>query len=283
MNALSGMHLQLGFVTANGVRFHYAEAGRGPLVLLLHGFPEFWYGWRRQIPALARAGFRVVAPDLRGYNLTERPAGVAQYRLPVLVADVVRLVNALGETRARLVGHDWGGVLAWYVAMHHPRLVRRLAILNAPHPAAYRRELRRFSSQAWRSAYAAFFLLPLLPERLLRARGFALLRRALRGGPARDPEDMKRYIDALARPGALTAALHYYRAALRHPHPDCLRIIVPTLVLWGERDPFLVSALADGLHEWVEDLTVERLPHATHWLHHEEPDRVNERLCAFLK
>ena len=200
-----GLRLRQGFATANGVRFHYAEAGHGPLVLLLHGFPEFWYGWRRQMPALAKAGFRVVAPDLRGYNLTERPAGVPQYRLPLLVEDVVQLITALGETSAGLVGHDWGGMIAWYVAMHHPRLVRRLAILNAPHPAAYRRELRRFSSQAWRSAYAAFFQLPLLPERLLRARGFALLRRALRGGPARDPEDMKRYIDALARPGALTA------------------------------------------------------------------------------
>lgn len=270
------------FVSANGLRIHCVEAGEGSLVLLLHGFPEFSYGWRRQIATLAAAGLRVVAPDLRGYNETTRPRGVAQYRLSLLMEDVVRLAEALGETRVALVGHDWGGVIAWYTSMHHPSLVRRLVILNAPHPAAYRRELRRLTSQVWRSAYAAFFQLPWIPEALLRARGFSLLKRGL-GGAARHVDELERYIAAFSPPYALTAALNYYRAALRYPPPDCLRIAVPTLIVWGNRDPFLVPALADGLDAWVDHLTVERLPEASHWLHHEAPDLVAEKLVAFLR
>lgn len=275
--------MQHAFVAANGVRLHYAEAGHGPLVLLLHGFPDFWYGWRRQMPALAAANFRVVAPDLRGYDRSARPADVSQYRLALLVQDVIGLIEALGERSAALVGHDWGGIIAWYAAMHHPAFVERLVILNAPHPAAYRRELRKLSSQPWRSAYAAFFQMPWIPEVALRAGRFALLRRVLGGGPARDPDDMERYLAAFSGLSALKAALDYYRAAVRYPLPECLSTAVPTLVLWGERDPFLVPALADGLERWVERVVVERLPHAGHWLHHDEPDRVNQRLIAFLR
>jgi pimeloyl-ACP methyl ester carboxylesterase len=269
-------------VHANGIDIHYVEAGHGPLVVLLHGFPEFWYGWRRQIPALAEAGFRVVAPDLRGYNRSERPSGIAAYRMDALVEDVVAVIGSMGG-QAVLVGHDWGGVIAWYTAMHHPASVRRLVILNAPHPAAYARELRRLSSQWWRSAYAGFFQLPRLPEKLWRARDFALLRRVLRGGPADDEEDIRRYVEAFAAPGALSAALHYYRAALRCPRPRVRPIDLPTLILWGERDRYLSSALTRGLEPWVRDLTVERLPRATHWLHHEEPDTVNTRIAAFAR
>lgn len=272
-----------GYVEANGIRIHYVEEGEGPPVVLLHGFPEFWYGWRRQIPILAAAGFRTIAPDLRGYNETERPAGVESYRLDLLVADVAGLMERLGASGVVLVGHDWGGVIAWYAAMHHPSLVERLVVMNAPHPATYRRELRRMSSQVLRSGYAAFFQLPWLPEALWRAGDFALLRRAVRSGPARTDEEAEAYVEALARPGALSAALHYYRAAARHRPPRTEPVTVPTLVIWGERDPFLVSALADGLEPWVRDLRVERLPRATHWLHHEQPETVGRLIADFAR
>src|SRR5690606_25014268 len=153
-DSLRSHRMQHRSTPANGIGIHYVEAGSGPPIVLLHGFPEFWYAWRRQLPALAAAGFRAVAPDLRGYNLTEGPRGVERYRIEHLVEDAVGLIDALGETRVVLVGHDWGGVVAWYAAMLHPGRVSRLVVLNAPHPAAYARELRRLSSQVWRSGYA---------------------------------------------------------------------------------------------------------------------------------
>ena len=163
----------------NGVRLHYVEAGEGPLVVLLHGFPEFWYAWRDQIPALAAAGYRVVAPDMRGYNLSEKPPGVTSYRLEHLTADVAALIRQLGAERATVVGHDWGGAVAWQLPVFHPEVVERLAVLNAPHPGALLRELRTLE-QLRRSWYIAFFQLPWLPELALRAGDAALLRRMLR-------------------------------------------------------------------------------------------------------
>jgi epoxide hydrolase 4 len=272
-----------GFVHANGLRFHYAEAGSGPLVLLLHGFPEFWYGWRRQIPALAQAGFRVVAPDLRGYNRTDRPRELAQYALPVLVADVIALIAALGESRASMIGHDWGGIIGWYAAMESPSTVERLGILNAPHPAAYERELRRLSSQWLRSVYGLFFQLPLLPEALLRTAGFALLRKVLAAGPASTATEIERYVECFSMPGALTGPLNYYRAALRSPRPPSTPITTPTLVLWGDRDPYLRHTLVTGLDDWVSDLRVQRFADADHWLHHRNADSVNRALIEFLR
>lgn len=265
----------------NGIDLHVVEEGEGPLILLLHGFPEFWYGWRRQIPALAAAGFRVAAPDLRGYGRSGKPRSVAAYRMRRLVEDVVGLVEALGEEEVVLVGHDWGGVIAWYAAMHHPSVVRRLVVLNAPHPAAFARELRRPSSQVLRSWYAGFFQLPWLPETLWRAADFAMLRRVLRTGPARTAEEEARYVEALSPPGALRAALNYYRAAVRYSRPRVHPIDQPTLLIWGERDPFLVPALTRGLERWVRDLRVERFPHATHWIQHEEPGAVSGLIASF--
>lgn len=270
------------FRKANGIRLHYVEAGTGPLVLLLHGFPDFWYSWREQIPALATAGYRVAAVDLRGYNRSERPKGVHEYGIEVLTKDLDMLISELGNEAPTVVGHDWGGVIGWHLAMHAPERIRALVILNAPHPAAFRRKLRRPSTQVLRSWYAAFFQLPALPEALLSVWEFALLKRALRQGPARTDEELERYLAALTAPGALTAALNYYRAALRYP-PRRPRVThVPTLLLWGDRDPFLVPDLARGLEAWVEQLETVRLPDAGHWLHLEQPGRVNEHLLSFL-
>jgi pimeloyl-ACP methyl ester carboxylesterase len=199
------------------------------------------------------------------------------------VDDVLALIAVFGESRASLVGHDWGGVIAWYAAMQPHDALERLVILNAPHPAAYKAELRRLSSQVLRSAYAFFFQLPILPEMLFSTGNFALLRRVLAAGPAPDPGDVERYVAAFSCPGALTGALNYYRAALRYAHPEGRRIETPTLVLWGDRDPYLRPTLATGLDGWVADVRVRRFPHADHWLHHREASAVNRAIIEFLR
>jgi pimeloyl-ACP methyl ester carboxylesterase len=272
-----------------GVRLHYVEAGEGPLVVLLHGFPEFWFSWRFQIPALAAAGFRVVAPDMRGYNLSDKPKGVEGYALERLARDVECLIGALGEERAVVVGHDWGGIVAWAVAMLHPERVERLAILNVPHPERFSRGLRT-PRQLVKSSYAFFFQIPWLPERVLRAGDFALVRSVFRNDPVRsgtfDEEDIDRYVEALSRPGALTAAINYYRALARRA-PTLARklrrrIGAPVMVIWGQRDLFLVPELARPDPALVPDARVERLPDASHWVQQDRPERVNALLLDFL-
>ncbi len=273
-------------VDVGGVRLHVREAGAGPLVLLLHGFPETGYGWRRQIPALAEAGFRVAAPDLRGYGLSDRPTGIRPYRAEALCEDVAGLVRALGEERAAIVGHDWGGLIAWYLTALHPRVIDRLVVVNAPHPRAFRRELKT-PDQARRSWYAGFFQLPLLPEAALRAGDFALMRHVFRTGPRRKgaytEEDVAVYREAWSRPGALTAMVNYYRAIPRHRPPRMETVRAPTLLLWGMRDPHLRPQLSEGLEEWVPDLRVVRLQDASHWVPADAPDVVNERITGFLR
>ncbi len=274
----------------NGVRLHYVEAGQGPLIVLLHGFPEFWYCWRFQIPALAAAGFRVLVPDLRGYNLSDKPPGVASYRLSLLSQDVAALIRHAGAERAAVAGHDWGGGIAWHLAMTRPDCVDKLIVLNAPHPALYEREVRKLP-QLLRSWYIFFFQLPWLPELVCRWHNFALLRRALREGPACGERvtrrDVDLYVRALARPGALTAALNYYRAVFRgrvRGGPLQASVIeAPTLVLWGQRDRYLVPGLLDGLDEWVRNLRIERFPSASHWVHVDEAERVNRAMIDFLR
>jgi pimeloyl-ACP methyl ester carboxylesterase len=272
------------------VRVHYVEAGEGPLVLLLHGFPQFWYEWRHQIPALVEAGFRVVAPDMRGYNLSDKPPGVRAYRLELLARDVERLILACGERTAAVVGHDWGAITAWFAAMRHPGRVGRLAILNVPHPARFP-EVLLSPGQLLRSSYVLFFQLPGLPEEVIRAGDFALLRSALRRDPVRagafTAEDIERYVGAMARPGALTATLNYYRALLRNPKGTralLKRVEAPVLVIWGERDRFLNRGLAEPPRLWVPNLLrVERLPDASHWVAEDRPLEVNTLLLDFLR
>jgi pimeloyl-ACP methyl ester carboxylesterase len=258
--------------------------------VILHGFPEFWYSWRHQLPALADAGFRAVAPDLRGYNESSKPRGVRSYRVCVLVEDVARLVKSLGNEPACVVGHDWGGVIAWRLAATHPHLVRKLIILNAPHPARFARELKRNPIQWLRSSYALFFQLPWLPDAILRAGDFAIFERAWRRQPTRpeafSDEDIARYKQALSRPGGLSGPLNYYRAAARWPGDLYGRpqtAAATTLVLWGERDPFLSMRLLNGLSEWVPKLRIERFPIASHWLQNDAPHEVNRALIEFCR
>jgi len=277
------------FGVINGVRLHWVEAGSGPLVVLLHGFPEFHYSWRNQIPALAVAGYRVVAPDMRGYNLSEKPPGVAPYGIAHLTADVAALIAHLGETSAAVVGHDWGGAVAWHLASTRPEVVERLAVLNCPHPAALARDLRK-PRQLLRSWYVFAFQVPWLPERLFRAGDHALLRRTLRREPIRPAAftdaDIERYVEAAARPGATTATINYYRAAARrHPRTmlgEHVSIAVPTLLIWGERDAHLGPHFTEDLDRWVPGIRVERIPDASHWVQNDAPERVNELLVGFL-
>jgi pimeloyl-ACP methyl ester carboxylesterase len=270
-----------------GVRLHYVEAGSGPLVVLLHGFPEFWYSWRRQLPALAAAGFHVVAPDMRGYNLSDKPAGWRSYDLESLAGDIAGLIRHFGESSANVAGHDWGAAVAYGVAMYRPEVVRRLAILNVPHPERMLQGFRTLR-QLRKSWYMFFFQIPWLPEALARRDRFAWMRTILRAdSPASFSDaDLDLYVEAWSQPGAATAAVNYYRAALRSSPRAALSrlrpIKAPTLVIWGERDRHLGAELAEPLPEWVPDVRVERLPEATHWVQHEEPARVSELLGEFF-
>lgn len=273
----------------NGIRLHYVEAGEGPLVILIHGFPEFWYSWHHQIPALAEAGFRVIAPDMRGYNLSEKPPGVKSYREETLADDIAGLVEMTGADQATIVGHDWGGAVAWSVAGLRPEVVTKLVVMNAPHPLALRRELRS-PSQLLKSWYFFFFQLPWLPEAVFRMRDFAVLERTLRQGPVRpetfSDDDIQRYKDAMARPGALTATINYYRAALRR-NPfrvgeSASKITTPTLLIWGEQDSYLGLGLTEALDDWVPGIRVERIADASHWVQLDAPEKVNQLMLDFL-
>ena len=280
----------------NGVRLHYVEAGRGPLVILLHGFPEFWYSWRFQIPVLARAGFRVIAPDMRGYNLSEKPSGAASYRVKHLSADVAALISHAGERQAVVVGHDWGGAVAWAVAARYPERVSKLIVLNAPHPAAFARELKTWK-QLRKSWYILFFQLPWLPEKLFRWGGRRALEQTFRRGSLRPElftdEDLAHYTAALLQPGALGAAINYYRAAFRSALRGVLRggthrgmndpVTTPTLLVWGEQDRFLGTELTENLVPFVPKLRLLRVPGASHWVQIDAFERVNEAVLEFLE
>lgn len=271
----------------NGVRLHWVESGEGPLVVLLHGFPEFWYSWRHQISALAEAGYRVIAPDMRGYNLSEKPKGVRSYHIEKLVADVIGLIDEAGASRCALVGHDWGGVIAWQVAIRHPERIEKLTIMNAPHPIVFSEKLWTWA-QFKKSFYVLQFQLP-IAEWFIRRNGFALLDEMLQKDPvhkeAFSAEDRRLYIEALGQPGALTAALGYYRSAFRsswshRPKREVLE--VPTQVIWGEQDPYLGLSLLEGLERWVRHLRVDRVSDASHWVQCDAPERVNTYLLDFL-
>jgi len=270
----------------NGVRLHYVSAGRGPLVVLLHGFPEFWYSWRHQIPVLA-ARFRVVAPDLRGYNASDKPRGIMAYALEELTADVRGLIRALGEDRAVVIGHDWGGVIAWAFAAHYPQATERLVVMNAPHPDAFGARLARDPRQLARSWYVFFFQLPWLPERLIYHTRRFFVARALRGTAVRKDafgdEDLARFVRAIEQRGALRAAVNYYRAALRARRPPLPPLACPVRVIWGERDVALGKALTLGLGRYVTGpLEVRYLPDCGHWVQQECPEQVNALLLEFL-
>ena len=279
--------LREGYAEIGDQRLHYVEAGEGPLVVLLHGFPEFWYAWRQQIAPLATAGFRVVAPDTRGYNLSSKPEGVAAYDVGLLADDIKGLIRERGAESAMVVGHDWGGSIAWALAMSHPEVVDRLAILNAAHPRKLSQGLHH-PDQLRKSWYFFFFAIPDLPETVVHANHWHFFRHFLRDArPPFTPEQTDRYVEAWSQPGASTAMINYYRSSVRQSQKKAeaaLRPVkAPTLVIWGEGDHYLGSELAEPEHDDVPNLDrVERLPDASHWVHHDEAERVSQLLIDFF-
>ena len=229
-------------IHTNGIVLHTVQAGPedGAIVVLLHGFPEFWYGWQHQIPALVQVGYRVVIPDQRGYNLSDKPKGIAAYNLDQLAADVLGIIDTMGREKVFLVGHDWGAAVAWHVASKAPERLEKLAILNVPHPAVMIKFLSGSFQQMRKSWYIFFFQLPWLPEAMLRGKNWRIGRRMLSGSrpDSFTREDHQRYLDAWSQPGAITAMINWYRAMIRSK-PETLpslRIRVPTLVVWGKQD-----------------------------------------------
>lgn len=273
----------------NGVSLHVVEAGPedGPLLILLHGFPEFWWAWRHQITPLAERGHHVVVPDMRGYNLSDAPKEVAAYHLDTLAQDVVALASSYGAERFDLVGHDWGGVIAWWVGARHGQRLRRLVIMDAPHPDVWGSQALKHPTQALRSTYVALFQIPWLPEAALGAFDFAGLRTMMEGSARADtfkPGELDRYVEAWAHPGSLTAMLNYYRALRERVAPDePARLQPPTLVLWGEQDSFLERHVAQADVDLCDDGRLVIVDGATHWVHLEEPARVNAEIIGFLK
>lgn len=275
-------------VATNGIRLQVLQEGPedGPLVILLHGFPEHAAAWSVHSALLAGAGYRVWAPDQRGYGGSEKPERIADYALDVLAADVVGLIDAAGRERAVLVGHDWGAAVAWWVAARHPERVAKLVAINVPHPAAMRGYAGRSLAQLRKSWYILAFQVPVLPEALASRDDFRLLTRALTGSsrPGTFTEDdLAQYRRAWARPGALRSMLDWYRALLRHPPTTAdARIAVPTLLLWGVHDVALERGLAQRSIDLCDDGRLVFFEEATHWVHHEEPERVHAAIAGFL-
>lgn len=282
---------------ANGVRLHYVEAGSGPLMLFVHGFPEFWYAWHEQLAEFSR-DHRAVAYDTRGYNLSSKPGSVADYHPRLLIEDLRLLIDHLGGAPCVLVAHDWGGAIAWSFAAAHPEYVRQLVILNAPHPVIFARELAFNPEQQRASAYMNLFREE-KAERVMAEDNYrrlvAMTLSEWAGPGGVDPELRAAYVAAWSQPGALTGALNYYRATPLHPAQNAaeadklkqlaartLSVETPTLVIWGERDPALLPGNLDGLEQHVSALHIQRIPEATHWVVHEEGERVSRLIRGVL-
>jgi pimeloyl-ACP methyl ester carboxylesterase len=276
----------------NGIALHVILAGppNGTPIIFLHGFPEFWFAWRRQIDHFASAGYRVVIPDQRGYNLSDKPAGLASYSLDVLAKDVVGILDAVGGSKGFVVGHDWGAAVTWYLAARHPDRIRRAAILSVPHPRVLVKNLSTNPAQMGKSWYIFFFQLPWLPELLVRRRDWSLLTEALRNTPYPDmfsDSDLAKYKESWAKKGAVTAMLNWYRAALMCP-PRLMfdlkasQIKVPTLLVWGEHEQFAVEEMATESLQHCEQGRLRIFDGASHWVHHEQPVRLNNLLSEFF-
>jgi pimeloyl-ACP methyl ester carboxylesterase len=273
----------------DGVRLHAVAAGPtdGPLLILLHGFPEFWYSWRKQIGPLAAAGFRVIAPDQRGYNLSSKPARISDYAVSNLTADVIAIADQLGHDKFFLAGHDWGAAVAWAIALQYPQRLNKLAVLNVPHPVVFLRTINGNPRQMLRSWYIAFFQLPRIPEWRFSANNFAMGTRSLKASSRPGTftaEDLDRYREAWSHPGTVTAMINWYRAFAKHrPQLRDSQVHVPTRILWGQLDRFLLSEMAQESVKFCDSAELTYFPNASHWLQHEEPGNVNEALIAFLQ
>jgi pimeloyl-ACP methyl ester carboxylesterase len=282
----TGMEVTFERVSTNGIKLHTALAGPedGEPVILLHGFPDAWFGWEPQIQALAEAGFRVIAPDQRGYNLSDKPKGIANYSLEILAADIAGLADSLGVKRFNLAGHDFGGLVSWKMATRYPDRLKRLAILNVPHPSVMRRYIRKHPAQVLKSWYAFFYQLPVLPEMAMRANRWRFLISAMAKGLSK--EQRNRYREAWAQPDAMKSMINWYRNMLRASASKPSKrpaITAPTLVIWGKLDPYISYEMAQPSADMCTDgrlITVEK---ATHWVMMDAPDEVNRLLIEHFR
>lgn len=283
------MELEHRHIKTNGIYLHVIQAGpkSGIPVLLLHGFPEHWRCWIRQIPTLVKAGFRVIAPDQRGYNLSDKPKGIKSYRVDELVKDIIGLIDALEYEKVNLVGHDWGAVVAWMLAHQHPERLQHLGILNVPHPLVMRRFLQRDFEQMRRSWYAMFFQIPWLPELGMRMNNWRSAVLALRGSGLTHTftnEDIEKYKEAWSQPGAMTSMINWYRAATRYflQLPAEMHIKVPTLMMWGMKDFALSHRMARPSIDHCDNGRLIFFPDATHWIQRDAAEDVNQHLIDFV-
>jgi len=282
----TGMKVIFEHILTNGIKLHTAFAGPkdGEPVILLHGFPDAWFGWEPQIQALAEAGFHVIAPDQRGYNLSDKPKGIASYSLEILAADVAGLADSLGIKRFNLAGHDFGGLVSWRLAMRYPDRLKRLAILNVPHPSVMRKYIRKHPAQVLKSWYAFFYQLPALPEMAMRANNWKILISAMAKGLSQ--EQLNRYREAWARPDAMKSMINWYRKMLRTSASGTSKrpaITVPTLVIWGKLDPHISYEMAQPSADLCADGRLVTVEHATHWVMMDAPDEVNHLLIEHFR
>jgi len=273
------------YITSNGIKLHYVTQGEGPLMLMLHGFPEFWYSWRHQIPEFS-SSYKVVALDLRGYNKSDKPQQQSAYVMSEFIKDIEGVIQGLGYDRCVLVGHDWGGMIAWYFAYAHPEMVEKLIVMNIPHPAKFAEGLHT-PQQLMRSSYAFFFQLPVLPELLIQWSDYQAIESAFKGmainKSAFSSQDIEAYKNAASRRGALTAMLNYYRNAFSNMGKQNWSILqVPTLMIWGEEDTALGKELTYGTQEYVKDFQIRYIPNCSHWVQQEEPALVNQYMREFI-
>jgi pimeloyl-ACP methyl ester carboxylesterase len=281
------------FIQTNGITLHTVTAGPkdGEPVILLHGFPEFWFGWRKQIPFLAQQGFRVIVPDQRGYNLSDKPRGIAAYHLDETAKDVAGLMDALGYQDVYLAGHDWGGVVGWWLALHQPQRLRKMAILNVPFPSVAVEAIRSGNKEQQRKSwYVAAFQIPWLAERGFRQQNVGEGRNILLRISHPDtftPAELIVYEHAWEKPGAVTGMINWYRANfwtfLTMPHPANGSIQTPTLMLWGEQDRALGKELARPSIDLCANGRLLFFPNATHWLQHDEAEAINQQLATFFR
>ena len=279
------MPIRFEYIPTNGIRLHTALAGpeNGDPVFLLHGFPDAWFGWEAQIEPLAEAGFRVIVPDQRGYNLSDKPIGVSSYQMDTLGDDILGLADALGHDRFHLAGHDFGAMVGWNLAMRHPQRLQRLAIANVPHPVVMRNYLRTHPSQMLKSWYAFFFQLPGLPERVVKAKNWQSLISVMPNDLTAKKRD--RYREAWAQPGAMTSMINWYRASLwqMRKSTEISQIRVPTLVLWGKQDPHISYEMASLSVDLCEAGSLVTFEDATHWVMHDKPEEVNQLLIEHFR
>lgn len=276
------------FVPTNGIKLHTITAGTqaGPVVILLHGFPSFWQSWRYQIPALAAAGYRVIVPDQRGYNLSDKDG---PYDIETLVEDVVGLIHWSGAAQVFLVGHDWGAAVAWMTAAKHPELIRKLVILNVPHPVVMTQSLKGGNlGQIFRSWYILFFQIPKLPEWALSTGHYKNLKQMMLRSSAAgtfSEKDLEMLEKAWAQPGALSAMIDWYRALMKKVQAGmdfALRIQPDTLILWGEQDVALSFEGAQKSLQWTEHGRLKSFPQASHWVQEDLPHEINREILAFF-